>query len=69
MIWFGYLDWLVHVQVCWFEFVNKDGVSFAAKINLEELWFLFGYKKCFSIQALEGGVPSATPDENVISML
>ena len=60
---------VVHVQVCWFESLNRNCVSLVAKVNLEELWLLFDDMKWPFVQVLEGGVPSVTPDEDVVTML
>ena len=68
-MWFGYLERLVHVQMCWFELVNRDGVSFVTKGSLEELWFLFDDMKWLFLWALEDGVPGVMPNEDIVTML
>ena len=53
--------------MCWFESVNRDSVSFVTEVNLEELWLFFDDMKLAFLQALEGGVPSVMPDEDLYS--
>ena len=67
--WFGYLAFLVPVQLCWFELVNRDIVSFGTKGNLEELWFLFHDVKWLFVPAMEGGVPGIMPNEDVVNVI
>ena len=66
---FGYLDWFVHVQVCWFQSVNRDCVDLVAEVSHEELWFLFDDVEWPFIRASEGGVPSVMPDESIVTTL